>query len=210
MTKSEEHSKELLGAKTPGKLGVLHATKPYVGSLGQVSYCTDGLLFTTSKETSATMTTYNNEMQSQSSKKRKRVDKSDHKQEYYSKPQKSTKKTNASASEDAKLEPTFSEPKPPDQSEDNSVLPPTSLVTEKSTRFIVFVGNIPYGCTTDAIEKHFLKVKPAKVRHITDKEKGTSKGYAFLEFEGYDRMKTCLNSYHGTKVKGRKIRVELT
>ena len=80
----------------------------------------------------------------------------------------------------------------------------------KSSRFIVFVGNLPYSCSTDSIEKHFFKVKPASVRHITDKKKGISKGYAFLEFEGYDRMKTCLNAYHGTKLKGRKIRVELT
>ena len=149
-------------------------------------------------------------MQTQGSKKRKRVDKFETKEKHYSKPHKSTKGTNASESEKTNLEATLKQPKHLERLEDKTVLSPSASETEKSTRFIVFVGNIPYGCTTDTIEKHFMKVKPAKVRHITDKEKGTSKGYAFLEFDGYDRMKTCLNSYHGTKVKGRKIRVELT
>jgi len=50
---------------------------------------------------------------------------------------------------------------------------------------------------------------------MTDKNTGKSKGCAFVDFDGYDKMKTCLKLYHhsvfkdGTK-KGRQINVELT
>lgn len=100
------------------------------------------------------------------------------------------------------------------------------------TKFIVFVGNLPYSVTTKQIESHFAKLAPFKVRHNTDKKTGKSKGFAFLEFENYDRMKTCLQLYHHSifdpdsqhetgeegegelvskmKRTGRRINVELT
>ena len=53
---------------------------------------------------------------------------------------------------------------------------------------------------------------------MTDKATKKPKGFAFLEFENYDRMKTCLKLFHHTEFdsgvggdKGkRKINVELT
>ena len=143
-------------------------------------------------------------------KKRKRNDKSDIHGKSHSTARKSRKGTSTHESEEINSDVTASQPNPSDLAKHESTPPPLHANLEKPSRFIVFVGNLPYNCSTSAVEKHFTKVKPAKVRHITDKDNGTSKGYAFLEFEGYDRMKTCLNTYHGTKVKGRKIRVELT
>ena len=98
---------------------------------------------------------------------------------------------------------------------------------EPSQRFIVFIGNLPYTTTTPAIQLHFAKLQPFVVRHSTDKTTGRSRGFAFLEFESYDRMKTCLKLFHhslfvagggqapstaghGEKRQGRKINVELT
>ena len=85
------------------------------------------------------------------------------------------------------------------------------------------IGNLPFNATTTALESHFAKIKPSAIRHPTSKESGKSKGFAFLEFEGYDRMKSCLQLYHGSlfqaegeakgqekKDGGRKINVELT
>jgi len=111
----------------------------------------------------------------------------------------------------------------------------TEEATESATapRFIVFVGNLPYTATTEQITDHFVKLSPSSVRHSTEKQTGKSKGFAFLEFEAYDRMKTCLKLYHHsifdpnaktsadekttdadlkdeTKRKGRRINVELT
>jgi nucleolar protein 6 len=98
----------------------------------------------------------------------------------------------------------------------------------KPQRFIVFVGNLPYSATTAQIESHFAKLAPTSVRHRTDKATGRSKGFAFLEFAGYDKMKTCLKLYHHSvfdphgstdkpgeegsdgKKRGRRINVELT
>ena len=97
-----------------------------------------------------------------------------------------------------------------------------------SQRFILFIGNLPYSATTPQIEFHFSKLAPTSIRHSTDKSTGRSKGFAFLEFAGYDKMKTCLKLYHhsifdpqdskdGQKVErkdkkkpGRRINVELT
>lgn len=77
-------------------------------------------------------------------------------------------------------------------------------------------GNLPFSATTESVQKHFVSVKPKSVRLLTKKEKPTeSKGCAFVEFDGYDRMKTCLKLlHHSTFDDGispaRKINVELT
>ncbi|KAF2104014.1 hypothetical protein NA57DRAFT_70227 [Rhizodiscina lignyota] len=81
-------------------------------------------------------------------------------------------------------------------------------------RFIVFVGNLPYLATAQSIKDHFKKIAPFKVRLSSDKKTGMSNGYAFLEFDRFDRMKTCLELYHHSHfIEGkdsRKINVELT
>lgn len=64
------------------------------------------------------------------------------------------------------------------------------------SRFIVFVGNLPYKTTDDSLKLHFKKLQPFTLRHRTDPKTKKSKGFAFLEFENYDRMKTCLKLYH--------------
>lgn len=63
-------------------------------------------------------------------------------------------------------------------------------------RFIVFVGNLPYSTTDDSLKEHFKSLQPFTLRHRTDPQTKKSKGFAFLEFEGYDRMKTALKLYH--------------
>ncbi|QIW99300.1 hypothetical protein AMS68_004818 [Peltaster fructicola] len=63
-------------------------------------------------------------------------------------------------------------------------------------RFILFVGNLPYSTTDQSLEKHFEKLQPFSLRHRTDPATRKSKGFAFLEFENYDRLKTCLKLYH--------------
>ena len=98
-------------------------------------------------------------------------------------------------------------------------------------RFILFIGNLPYTTTDTSLQAHFKKIAPFTLRHRTDPKTKKSKGFAFLEFENYDRMKTCLKLYHhsmfdpakqGLEVEGepekekkkskggRRINVELT
>ncbi|KAK6382672.1 hypothetical protein LTS17_003341 [Exophiala oligosperma] len=97
------------------------------------------------------------------------------------------------------------------------------------SRFIVFVGNLPFDATAAQIKQHFSKLAPTSVRISTDKTTGKGKGFAFLEFDVYDKMKTCLKLYHHSIFdpqrqpgshskdgardewsKGRRINVELT
>ena len=90
--------------------------------------------------------------------------------------------------------------------------------TASKQRFIVFIGNLPFTATTEGITAHFASIAPTSVRHLTEPGSNKSKGYAFLEFANYDRMKTCLKLFHhstfdsgvGGERGQRKINVELT
>jgi len=103
---------------------------------------------------------------------------------------------------------------------------------KSAARFIVFVGNLPFTATAAQVQEHFVKLAPTSVRLSTDKATGGGKGFAFVEFDGYDKMKTCLKLYHHSifdpeakgkdrtkqeqedttdwKRRGRRINVELT
>jgi len=69
---------------------------------------------------------------------------------------------------------------------------------QRKDRFIVFVGNLPFSTTDASLAAHFKKLAPSSIRHRTDPKLNKSKGFAFLEFDDYDRMKTCLKVYHHT------------
>lgn len=75
---------------------------------------------------------------------------------------------------------------------------------KRKVRFILFVGNLPHGSTRRDVAKHFEAAHPSAIR--------MRKGYAFLEFtgdEGASQLNVALR-FHGTKMRGRKINVELT
>ncbi|KAF8913060.1 hypothetical protein CPB84DRAFT_1742458 [Gymnopilus junonius] len=85
-------------------------------------------------------------------------------------------------------------------------------------RYILFVGNLKYTTTLDAIEAHFSSCDPPPtVRLLTPKSKGTtgsvqknkSKGCAFLEFTHRNALQQGLKLHQST-LDGRMINVELT
>jgi nucleolar protein 6 len=87
--------------------------------------------------------------------------------------------------------------------------------SKPSHRFIVFIGNIPFTATKDSISTHFSAVSPISIRAPTKPGTTQSKGFAFLEFDRYDHMKSCLQLYHHSKFDdgkspARRINVELT
>ncbi|PVH70272.1 hypothetical protein DL98DRAFT_540969 [Cadophora sp. DSE1049] len=88
--------------------------------------------------------------------------------------------------------------------------------SSKAARFIVFVGQLPFTATKESVEKHFASIKPKSVRVPTEKgQAGKAKGFAFVEFEGYDHMKTCLKLFHHSLFNdgisaAREINVNLT
>ena len=86
----------------------------------------------------------------------------------------------------------------------------------KPTRFICFVGNLPFTATADSVRAHFATLQPTSVRLLTQRDNPSkSRGIAFVEFGRYDHMKTCLEKFHHTefddgKSAARRINVELT
>ncbi|KAL8862295.1 MAG: hypothetical protein Q9178_001304 [Gyalolechia marmorata] len=85
----------------------------------------------------------------------------------------------------------------------------------KPHRFVVFVGNLPFTATDASVQQHFATLKPTSIRHRREKTTGKSKGFAFLEFDAYDRLKTCLKTFHRSKFDDgisppRPLNVELT
>ncbi|CUS14483.1 unnamed protein product [Tuber aestivum] len=86
-----------------------------------------------------------------------------------------------------------------------------NTTTTPAHRFIVFIGNLPYTTTHPQLQSHFSSLQPSSIRLITGKNPPhTCKGFAFLEFTSYDRMKSCLAKYHHSMFLDRKINVELT
>lgn len=81
---------------------------------------------------------------------------------------------------------------------------------------MLYVGNLPFTATGESIRKHFAAIHPKSIRHLTKKDEPTkSRGCAFVEFEGYDHMKSCLKSFHHSLFDDgisapRRINVELT
>ena len=77
-------------------------------------------------------------------------------------------------------------------------------------------GNLPFTATQESVENHFCKINPMSVRLATEKGNSSKcRGFAFLEFQNYDRMQTCLKLYHHSslddgKSPARRINVELT
>ncbi|RYP18999.1 hypothetical protein DL765_003582 [Monosporascus sp. GIB2] len=75
-------------------------------------------------------------------------------------------------------------------------------ISKKNSRFIVFVGNLPYSATQADIASHFAAVHPTSIRLLhsrTDPRK--SRGIAFVEFARYDHMKTCLKTLHHSTMR---------
>lgn len=77
-------------------------------------------------------------------------------------------------------------------------------------------GNLPFTATEADIKAHFSSLHPTSIRLLTERDNPTkSRGIAFVEFDNYSHMKTCLAKFHHTEftdARGstRRINVELT
>lgn len=102
----------------------------------------------------------------------------------------------------------------PDEGPDGTASADTGKT--KKDRFIVFVGNLPFTATREDVMAHFAAVKPISVRLLTERDNpAQSRGIAFIEFDRFDYMKTCLSKFHHSecndgKSAPRQINVELT
>ncbi|EPQ60495.1 hypothetical protein GLOTRDRAFT_68163 [Gloeophyllum trabeum ATCC 11539] len=88
---------------------------------------------------------------------------------------------------------------------------------KEKARYILFVGNLKYTTSYEAIREHFSVCDPPPtIRLLTPKSKNgpqpstaKSKGCAFLEFPSKNSLQQALKLHHST-LDGRKINVELT
>lgn len=77
------------------------------------------------------------------------------------------------------------------------------------TRYILFVGNLPYGITVAQIRQFFKSQDVTNVRLLTSKGTQQPRGCAFVEFESSKGYVAGL-SFHRKLLDGRRIRVERT
>ena len=97
-----------------------------------------------------------------------------------------------------------------------SLVCPKIYLVNAGGRANLIPGNLPYSADKDSLTKHFEKIAPVSVRVATQIDKPTKcRGFGFIEFDNYDRMKTCLKLYHHSmfddkKYPPRRINVELT
>lgn len=72
----------------------------------------------------------------------------------------------------------------------------------------LFVGNLSFSMTDDALRKHFEAagaVESAKI--IVDKATGRSKGFGFVEMADDSSAQTAISQFHGQELQGRALTV---
>ncbi|KAJ2776390.1 hypothetical protein H4R18_005698 [Coemansia javaensis] len=80
---------------------------------------------------------------------------------------------------------------------------------KKVTRYITFIGNLPFRATAEELREFLKAANPTSVRLMTNKETGKSRGFAFVEFATSDDLRRGLK-FHHCKFGGKSINVELT
>ncbi|MBP5296644.1 MAG: RNA-binding protein [Bacteriovoracaceae bacterium] len=72
----------------------------------------------------------------------------------------------------------------------------------------LYVGNLPYQVTEDALTNYFAQagqVSSAKI--ITDRDTGRSKGFGFVEMATEEEANTAIETLNGKEFEGRTLRV---
>ncbi len=72
----------------------------------------------------------------------------------------------------------------------------------------LYVGNLPYTITEDALNELFSEAGPVdSVKLITDRDTGRSKGFAFVEMTTDEGAEHAIADLNGRKIEGRPITV---
>lgn len=72
----------------------------------------------------------------------------------------------------------------------------------------VFVGNIPYEATEEALKEIFAQAGPVvSFRLVYDRETGKPKGYGFCEYQDLETAQSALRNLNNTDFNGRPLRV---
>jgi len=77
-----------------------------------------------------------------------------------------------------------------------------------SSRNDIFVGNIAHGTTDDQLKEIFSEAgRVINIRQVTDRETGTPRGFAFIEFEDIASCESAIRNLNGRELNGRALGV---
>jgi RNA recognition motif-containing protein len=72
----------------------------------------------------------------------------------------------------------------------------------------IYVGNLPYTATEEDLTGLFAAYGPVeRVKIITDRETGRSKGFAFVTLGDQSQLNTAIEALNGYDYQGRALRV---
>ena len=72
----------------------------------------------------------------------------------------------------------------------------------------IFVGNLPYSATEDQLQSLFEQHGAvARVKIITDRETGRSRGFGFVEMDNDDEGDRAIDATNGADLDGRSLNV---
>ncbi len=72
----------------------------------------------------------------------------------------------------------------------------------------IFVGNLTFGATEDAVRSMFEAYGPVdRVSIVTDRDTGRSKGFGFVEMPNNAEGDTAINALNGQELDGRNLTI---
>jgi RNA recognition motif-containing protein len=72
----------------------------------------------------------------------------------------------------------------------------------------LFVGNLPFGTTDDALREHFAPFgEVQQVRIMTDRDTGQSRGFAFVEMAQDEDAAKAITALNGQDFGGRQLTI---
>ena len=75
----------------------------------------------------------------------------------------------------------------------------------------IYVGNLPYSATEEDVSGLFAAHGPVeRVKIITDRETGRSKGFAFVTLGDQSQLNAAIEALNGYDYQGRALRVTMT
>lgn len=72
----------------------------------------------------------------------------------------------------------------------------------------LFVGNLSWGTTDDALHDAFHKFNVTRAKVIFDRVSGRSRGFGFVSFATQDDAERAMSEMHESMLDGRNIRVD--
>jgi RNA recognition motif-containing protein len=72
----------------------------------------------------------------------------------------------------------------------------------------IFVGNLSYGATEDAIRSMFSQFGQVdRVSIVTDRDTGQARGFGFVEMSNYEEAQQAIANLNGQQLDGRAMNV---